>query len=273
MTREPGDRDKERFLVTPAVGRRSGGCEGPGRGPGQGTTEVVMLDFFREGGWGMWPILVFGMVTVGAALRFARKPETGQLRFIAAMGLTTLVTTFHATWTDIAAVLGYLGQQEEMAEAQFRQILVIGLKESRAGPGTLGGALAHAGVPARRRGHPAARQQGQGRREGLQIRERTEAGGGAARRRAGALAPPAAPPCRAAPWQTRRAAARSPGEQERARPGRGSLHAGRLRGRPRPAARGGAGGVGPRAGGGQSRRPRPRPLRPLRRGRLRRLRP
>lgn len=99
-----------------------------------------MLDFFREGGWGMWPILVFGMVTVGAALRFARKPETGQIRFIAAMGLTTLVTTFHATWTDIAAVLGYLGQQEEMAEAQFRQILIVGLKESTR-PGTLGGLL------------------------------------------------------------------------------------------------------------------------------------
>lgn len=98
-----------------------------------------MLNFFVEGGVGMWPILIFGMVTVGAAIRFLQKPALAQLRFIGAIGLTTLIATFHATWMDIAAVLSYLGQKE-IPEAQFSRILTTGLMESSR-PGTLGGLL------------------------------------------------------------------------------------------------------------------------------------
>lgn len=99
-----------------------------------------MFDFFVEGGWGMWPILVFGMVTVGAGLQFARRPEPGKLGFIAAMGLTTLVATIHATWIDLGAVFSYLSDPAKVPDGELARVLVVGLKESTR-PGSLGGLL------------------------------------------------------------------------------------------------------------------------------------
>lgn len=99
-----------------------------------------MIEFFREGGWGMWPILIFGMVTVGAALRFAQKPEDAQLKFLGAMGLTTLVTTVHATWTDVAAVMHTLSDPARVSDAELTRTLFVGLMESTR-PGTLAGIM------------------------------------------------------------------------------------------------------------------------------------
>jgi hypothetical protein len=99
-----------------------------------------MLEFFIEGGWAMWPILIFGMVTTGGALRFAQRPELGQLRFIAAMGLTTAMATVHATWLDIGSVFRYLEEPSRAPDAEFHRILVTGLKESTR-PGSLGALL------------------------------------------------------------------------------------------------------------------------------------
>lgn len=100
----------------------------------------MLSEFFLEGGWGMWPVLVFGMVTVGAAGRFAWKPEIKQLGFLGAMALTTLGAIFNATWTDVAAVLQNLTEKAPLPELEFRTTLVAGLMESTR-PGTLGGIL------------------------------------------------------------------------------------------------------------------------------------
>jgi hypothetical protein len=99
-----------------------------------------MMEFFREGGWGMWPILIFGAVTVGAAVRFMQKPETGLLRFVAAMALTTLITTIHATWTCLAAVASFVEDPNRVADAEMTRTFFAGFKESTR-PGTLGGLL------------------------------------------------------------------------------------------------------------------------------------
>ncbi|WP_437793276.1 hypothetical protein [Sorangium sp. So ce693] len=99
-----------------------------------------MFDFFVEGGWGMWPILVFGMVTVGAGLQFARRPEPGKLGFVAAMGLTTLVATIHATWIDLGAVFSALSDPAKVPDGELARVLIVGLKESTR-PGSLGGLL------------------------------------------------------------------------------------------------------------------------------------
>jgi hypothetical protein len=145
MTREQGARDKKRFSVTPA--RRTGwGIKRPDSGRDERTREkredreVVMLEFFKEGGWGMWPVLIFGMVSLGAALRFARKPEMSQLKFIGAIVLTTLVCVIHATWTCVAMVFWYLEDPQRVPDAEMTRTLFVGLKESTR-PGTLGGLL------------------------------------------------------------------------------------------------------------------------------------
>lgn len=90
-----------------------------------------MSEFFHEGGWGMWPVLVFGMVTLGAAARFAWKPDVRQLGFLGAMTLTTFGSMFSATWTSIAAVFGHIADKTPpLGEEQFRATLMAGLMES-----------------------------------------------------------------------------------------------------------------------------------------------
>ena len=95
-----------------------------------------MIEFFKEGGWGMWPILILSLVTVGASARFAAKPQRRQIGFLCAMALATMMSVFHATWTDIGAV----ADQERTKDAEITRTLVEGFKESTR-PGALGGSF------------------------------------------------------------------------------------------------------------------------------------
>ena len=99
-----------------------------------------MLEFFKEGGWGMWPILILGLVTVGAAARFAFKPARDQIGFVGAMGLATLISIFHATWTDVGMVFGFIADHDPAPDTQLFRILAQGLKESTR-PGAMGGSF------------------------------------------------------------------------------------------------------------------------------------
>lgn len=96
-------------------------------------------EFFAEGGWGMYPVLVFGLSAVGGAIWFALKPEPRRLAFTAAMWLTLVSAIVHATWTDLAAVMAYLADTTQKEPgAPVVSILFQGLKESTR-PGTMGG--------------------------------------------------------------------------------------------------------------------------------------
>lgn len=95
-------------------------------------------EFFAEGGWGMYPTLIFGVTAVGGAVWFALKPEPRRLAFTAAMWLTLVSAIVHATWTDLAAVMAYLSEASQKPDAPVAQILFTGLKESTR-PGALGG--------------------------------------------------------------------------------------------------------------------------------------
>ncbi len=96
-----------------------------------------MANFFVEGGWGMYPVLILGLLLVTVSLRYARDGEPVRLRFIGALGLTLVVTMLYATWTCVAAVFHYV---ETVPEAEFRRTLMTGLMESTR-PALLGGAL------------------------------------------------------------------------------------------------------------------------------------
>lgn len=95
-------------------------------------------DFIKEGGWGMWPVMLLGLAVVAAAFRYASRPEAPWLRFVAALWLTLLVVTVHAVITDLAAVFHYLEDATRVPDAQFARVLVTGLKESSR-PAGLGG--------------------------------------------------------------------------------------------------------------------------------------
>lgn len=99
-----------------------------------------VMEFMREGGFGMWPVLVFGLFAVGAAIRYAWRPAPGRMGFVVGMVLTTMSAVAHATWTDLGAVFRYLESPERAPDAELVRVLMVGLKESTR-PGALGGML------------------------------------------------------------------------------------------------------------------------------------
>lgn len=99
-----------------------------------------MIEFFKEGGFGMWPILVFGLILLGAAIRFAAKPDRRQVGFLGAMALTTVVTMVHATWTDFGAVFKAMSDPSIIPDAEMSRTMWEGFKECTR-PGAFGGGL------------------------------------------------------------------------------------------------------------------------------------
>jgi hypothetical protein len=94
--------------------------------------------FFSDGGWGMYPTFIFGVVLLIAAVQFAWSPERKRLGFIFGMWATTLVQIVHATWTDFAAVAHALQADGEVKDDMVVRIFFEGFKESTR-PGILGG--------------------------------------------------------------------------------------------------------------------------------------
>ena len=40
-------------------------------------------EFMREGGWGMWPVMMLGLLALASATRYVLRPERLCLRFVA----------------------------------------------------------------------------------------------------------------------------------------------------------------------------------------------
>jgi hypothetical protein len=95
-------------------------------------------EFMREGGWGMWPVLLLGLVALASATRYAIRPERLCLRFVAVLWLTLLTAVAHATVTDLAAVFRYFEDPGRAPDPQVARLLLVGLKESTR-PAALGG--------------------------------------------------------------------------------------------------------------------------------------
>jgi hypothetical protein len=100
--------------------------------------EVTLLGFMKEGGWTMWPILIFGLVCVGAAVHFARRPSGDRLACVGAMWLTVLCAAAHGMITDAAAVFHALADPTLFSDSQLVRVLFVGLKEASR-PGALAG--------------------------------------------------------------------------------------------------------------------------------------
>jgi hypothetical protein len=101
-------------------------------------TTFSFSEFMREGGWGMWPVMLLGLVTLASATRYALRPERLCLRFVALLWLTLLVAVVHASITDVAAVFQYFDDPVRAPDNQIVRMLFVGLKESTR-PAALGG--------------------------------------------------------------------------------------------------------------------------------------
>ena len=96
-----------------------------------------MIEFFKDGGFGMWPILFMGLACLVSAGFFAWKPEAKRLGFIGAMGLATLFATVGATLTDVGTVCHAIANDERIPEKDRPMVFLQGMRESTR-PGVFG---------------------------------------------------------------------------------------------------------------------------------------
>jgi hypothetical protein len=89
-----------------------------------------MIEFFMEGGWGMYPVLIIGLILVGSAGRYCFDGEPVRLRFIGAMTLTLLAFIGTAVTADVSKVFWFLHNPERIPDDMLARVLMEGLKES-----------------------------------------------------------------------------------------------------------------------------------------------
>lgn len=85
-----------------------------------------MSGFMEMGGMFMWPVMVFGLATLAAALRYAALPDTGRARSALALGLLTVLAGLAGTSLGFVMTLTSMGQ----VSPEQRFIAMIGLGES-----------------------------------------------------------------------------------------------------------------------------------------------
>ena len=99
------------------------------------------MEFFRSGGAPMWAILVFGLLDVAVAARYARGKHPESLAVIVALGLCVLFSIAAGTLADFAAVGTKIPARPEWANSPKIHLLILeGIAESMA-PGILGFSL------------------------------------------------------------------------------------------------------------------------------------
>lgn len=85
-----------------------------------------MLEAFKNGGWGMIPTALFGVLLVVAALRYAASPEKRFVPLQVSLGLLTLAAGGLGFTTGLIKSLTYMAQMPD----DKRWIWLVGMGES-----------------------------------------------------------------------------------------------------------------------------------------------
>jgi hypothetical protein len=83
-----------------------------------------MRDFILDGGYGIYPVLVFGLAAIALAVRYARSPREGDLALLVGTGIATLLLGTLGTVTGIQMSAGGIHATPE------KWLFLVGLKES-----------------------------------------------------------------------------------------------------------------------------------------------
>ena len=84
---------------------------------------------FRNGGWGMYPIVVFGLIALATAGYFAVRADARTKAFLEVMPKVIFWATVTAFASDLIAVAGYF-ETHEVPDAQVLRVLIEGGGES-----------------------------------------------------------------------------------------------------------------------------------------------
>ena len=87
----------------------------------------MLSNFYVEGGWGMYPVTIFGLAFIAACARYAFRPERRYARLAAVLGLVTVAAGVLGTTTGFCATFLYL---QKVEHAQQFEIAALGMQES-----------------------------------------------------------------------------------------------------------------------------------------------
>ncbi len=93
-----------------------------------------MLEFMREGGFGMWLVLAFGLVGLVFAVLFVVRPQERRVLFLRHLSKAILFSGLLSTFTGLSAVLHKVPAHPEWSKSpDLHLIVMIGLGEALAG--------------------------------------------------------------------------------------------------------------------------------------------
>lgn len=97
-----------------------------------------MMDFMRAGGFSMWVVLVFGLITLVAGGLFAFRPDDRKVGFIRSMTVGGVFAILSGVASNVAAVMSKVPAHPEWSKSPDLHLIVMtGLGESLA-PAILG---------------------------------------------------------------------------------------------------------------------------------------
>jgi hypothetical protein len=88
---------------------------------------MMWANFFRDGGWGMYPTSIFGFLLVAAAVLLVLRPERRFVALVVSLGLLTLGAGVLGTTVGVVNTFRYL---LKVPAAEQLQIATLGCAES-----------------------------------------------------------------------------------------------------------------------------------------------
>ena len=88
-----------------------------------------LRESFRDGGWGMFPVLIFGLVLLATSIRYAVKPERRTVPLLYGLGILTLASGCLGFVTGLITVAHAIANVPEFT-AHIGLISIVGLGES-----------------------------------------------------------------------------------------------------------------------------------------------
>jgi hypothetical protein len=85
-----------------------------------------MGEILREAGWGVWPVLLFGITSLVLSISYAVTPRRRLLPLVIGFGVATLIAGGLGTITGLQHSVAHLGE----VSPDRRWIFLLGLRES-----------------------------------------------------------------------------------------------------------------------------------------------
>jgi len=87
----------------------------------------MLSEFYVAGGWGMYPVTIFGFLLVAASVLYVLRPHAKHRKLVGTMGVVTFASGLLGTATGICASARYLEKVEPVRQVQ---IFALGIEES-----------------------------------------------------------------------------------------------------------------------------------------------